>query len=569
METRGSKSNDKKKQNSRDKTMNQKIAQGILSIYFVVMTVIYPYYAPGGYLRIGEEKYVFFRNVTMAVVAVMLIFILCTLLQRPGLLTGYYHQMSVTDWFAYGYFVSVMLSYLCSPYKEEAFWGADGWHMGVVMQMLFVILYFLFSRYFEFHIRWLAVWLVAAAGVFLLGILNRYSVYPIVLEGQTPVFISTLGNINWFCGYWSVTAPMGMTLYWIAKKKRYRVFAGIYSFVAILAGIVQGSDSAYLVFATVYAALFLFSIHSWQRFHRWMELCILFAAACQTGRLLRSLPGMQMNYGSALNGGIPSLMERLTNGNGTLWVLCVFLLVYVIIRLKFQKGDLEEDCRTQIPLWNRLGRTGKIICAMIVIVLVCICLCGIGRARGLLCEGRDGTVSGMKGSQETRLRDSRDGTRVMLFQEDWGNGRGAAWNCSIEAYQELDTLHRIVGVGPDCFAAYIYEVPLLAKRLIEEFGQERLTNAHNEGLSLLINVGVLGFLCYYGFVGSVLIWFGKRADRCPFLYVCAVSLLAYTVHNMVSFQQVLSTPFFFILLGIGRRSSVDDEILQSEIMGVV
>lgn len=551
------------------KTMNQKIAKGILSIYFVVMTVIYPYYAPGGYLRIGEEKFVFFRNVTVAVVAVMLILILCTLLQRPGLLTGYYHQMSVTDWFAYGYFVSVMLSYLCSPYREGAFWGADGWYMGVVMQMLFVLLYFLFSRYFEFQIRWLTVWLVAAAGVFLLGILNRYSVYPIVMEGQTPVFISTLGNINWFCGYWSVTAPMGITLCWIAKKKRCRVLAGIYSFVAILAGIVQGSDSAYLVFATVYAALFLFSIHSWQRLFRWMELCILFAAACQTGRLLRYLPGLQMNYGSVLNGGTPSLMERLTNGNGTLWVLCVFLLAYVIIRWKFQKGGLEEDRKMQVPLWDRLGRTGKMICAMIGIVLVCICLCGMVKAGGLLCIERDGTVSGMQDHQEMQLRDSREGSQVMLFQEDWGNGRGAAWNCSIEAYQELNILHRIVGVGPDCFAAYIYEVPLLTKRLTEAFGQERLTNAHNEGLSLLINVGVLGFLCYYGFVGSALIRFGKRAARCPLLYVCAVSLLAYTVHNMVSFQQVLSTPFFFILLGMGRRSSVDDEILQSEIMGVV
>ncbi len=136
--------------------------------------------------------------------------------------------------------------------------------------------------------------------------------------------------------------------------------------------------------------------------------------------------------------------------------------------------------------------------------------------------------------------------------EDWGNGRGAAWNCSIEAYRGLDTLHRIVGVGPDCFAAHVYEVPATAGRLVEEFGPERLTNAHNEGLSMLMNVGALGCMCYTGFVGSALIRFCKGARRQTFLYVCAVSLSAYTVHNMVSFQQALSTPYFFMLVGMGE-----------------
>ena len=136
----------------------------------------------------------------------------------------------------------------------------------------------------------------------------------------------------------------------------------------------------------------------------------------------------------------------------------------------------------------------------------CVGLCGLFKFGGLLYGGEE--------------------VPIMLFREDWGNGRGAAWNCSIEAYRALDALHRIVGVGPDCFAAYVYEVPAAAGRLVEEFGSERLTNAHNEGLSMLMNVGALGCMCYAGFVGSALIRFCKGARGQTFLYACAVSLLA-------------------------------------------
>ena len=192
---------------SRVKDGNKRIGQIILWIYFVIMTMIYPYYAPGGYLRIGEAKYLFFRNVTLTVAAIMFVVVICALIRRPGYIVNYYHGMSVTDWFAYGYFVAVMLSYLCSSYKEEALWGADGWHMGAVMQMAFVLLYFFFSRYFVYDSGWLAAWLAGSAGVFLLGILNRYSIYPFVMEGQTPVFISTLGNINWLRPFFLKSLP--------------------------------------------------------------------------------------------------------------------------------------------------------------------------------------------------------------------------------------------------------------------------------------------------------------------------------------------------------------------------
>lgn len=547
----------------------KRIGQIVLWLYFVLLTVIYPYYAPGGYLRIGEMKYLFFRNVTLLMAAVMFVIIVCVLIPRPGLVAGYYHRMSVTDWFAYGYFVTVMLSYLCSAYKKEAFWGAEGWYMGTVMQMLFVLLYFFFSRYFVCDGKWPAVWMTGSVGVFILGILNRYSIYPFAMEGQTPVFISTLGNINWFCGYWSVTAPVGITLYWCSEKRWCRLLAGFYSLVAMLAGVVQGSESAYLVFGAVCAVLLLFSIHSVERLYRWMGLCMIWLAGCQLGRLMRYLPGLRMNYGSAINGGSPSIMERLTDSNDTLWILGIMLTVYIIFRVWNEKGDAKEteekdltrprekdiaESRGKGAIKLEEKDTAKLrgikdfitdshkktVCIVAVTVFLVLVAVWVLYASDLLYQGTDTDAS------------AQDNGRIVVFNEDWGNGRGVAWNCSIEAYKRLDPLHKIVGVGPDCFANHIYGDSVLAVRLVEEFGQERLTNAHNEGLSILINLGLLGALCYAGLVGSLLLRCCRRAQGQQILYVCAVSILAYTVHNVVSFQQVLNTPYLFILLGIGE-----------------
>ena len=147
----------------------------------------------------------------------------------------------------------------------------------------------------------------------------------------------------------------------------------------------------------------------------------------------------------------------------------------------------------------------------------------------------------------------RDSYMVIMFDEDWGNGRGATWNCGIAAYQSMDIVHKAIGIGPDCFADYVYDVPELAEKLADQFTNLRLTNAHNEQITMLVNTGVLGWLCYMGIFVPALIRYLKKASGEPALYLYAISMLAYLVHNMVSFQQVLSTPYVFMVIGIGEK----------------
>ena len=506
------------------------IGNSILTAYFLVMMLVYPFYLENGYQEIGNVKYFFFRKVSLVTVFLMLCVTAAIFLLRRNKhsISTFYKQLSITDWFVYGYLVLVLLSYICTPFREEAFLGAEGWYMGLVSQLLFVCIYFLFSRYFKWNEKMLYAMLIGSGLVFGLGILNRYSVYPIGPDGQMDkrmtIFISTLGNINWFCGYWAVFCSFGAAFYWTSRRGWQRVAAGIYVITAFWAGVVQGSSSAYLALAGIFLFLFCLSFRENQAMYRFLEIGILFMFSCQAARALRYVPGFEINYEST-----PGLV--LTDTNLTLYlgfVIGVFyLLFYYLAKQKNVEIARYKKIRGAVVLFVLMTAVG-----FIVLLVLNTCL-----------------PEGISGISDVSF---------LVFCDSWANYRGATWTDGVLAYLHMTPLQKLIGAGPDCFAGYLYTTPGLAERAYEQFGSSRLTNAHNEWLTILVNQGILGLICYIGIFLSAFLSFIKKSDKQPILYLCAAAILAYTVHNMVSFQQVLNAPFVFIVLGVGegiRRNS--------------
>lgn len=502
--------------------IGKELKNSILSAFFLVMMVVYPLYydAGSGYQTIGDTKYYFFRNISILVVAICLFFVVFDkMISRSGVdILRYYRQLSGTDWFVYGYLIAVLLSYLFSGYKEQAVWGAEGWHMGLATQLVLIGIYFLFSRFFVWKPHMLYAVLLGSGIVFLLGILNRYSIYPLQMPGQTPTFISTLGNINWFCGFWAVICPFGVAFYWKSENRGQQLIAGIYTVIAFVCGVTQGSSSAYLVFAGLFLFLFHFSFQRNGSMKRFLQLCFLFAISCQIARVMRYLPGVELNYENDL--GI-----LLTDTSATLWAAVGIVVCYVLL------CQAEKKKSFQIEKYKKLR---LLVWLAVVLVFLGYLLLLIGNS----CT--EGGIFGLAGSS------------AFTFNNTWANSRGATWASGVWAYQNMAFVQRLVGIGPDCYAEYIYEIPELAEQIYAQFENVRLTNAHNEWLTVLVNTGALGLLSYGGIFLSSIYRFVKRAEVQPMLYLCAAGILAYTVHNMVSFQQILNTPYVFMLLGIGE-----------------
>lgn len=515
----------------------------LLTAYLFIVFCLYPFYLKDGYTDVGREKFNFYKVMTIGGFSLILPLVLACILFRIkenigkeggiGRIFGGV-RFSATDWAAAAYGVSAIISYIGSDFKEVALWGEKGWNMGLMTQLAFVVSYFLVAHFWEYEEKLLLAFMAAAAVVFSLGLLNRFSIFPIEIQGANSSFLSTLGNINWYCGFWSVLFPVGFVLYWAGEEIWQRLCGFLCTLAGIATGVSQGSNSAFIVFAGLYFFVFCLSFKSISRMKRFLELAVLFCAVCQGLRLWRILRPDAFDYYSG------TWSDWITCSRITLFLLVPLCIIYLLFCLTGRKKGMDMK---NFRIVRQIVVLGAAIAAGVYIFLLVLNTRVEGGIRFM------GKLSSL------------------VFSEHWGSARGATWSAGIEIYRNMHGWRKLAGAGPDCFAMYLYTLPDLAKSVIKQFDGARLTNAHNEWLTVLVNQGLFGLLCYGSIFCSAVCRYVRLAERAAdgrgkYLYIFGLSAFAYTVHNIVSFQQILSTPFVFLMLGMGEALARENKNRQ-------
>ncbi len=510
--------------------MLKRIDHLFASAYLLLLFCVYPFYVQDGYVDIGEAKSRFFICVS---IAAFFLLALCAAVHfaafvrnRKGERRPYFiewEQISLTDLCVMLYGVAVFWSYILTDYREEALWGTQGWYMGAVPLLLLCGLYFMISRMWQGGELIMHGCMAASGAVFVLGVLNRFSFYPIRFEILQPDFVSTLGNINWYCGYLSVIAPVGVCLFLFPKSRAQgkgqalpvRLFYGLYVLICFTAGFCQGSSSVFLWFGALFLILLFLAADNRERILDWTVLVFLWGVCAQLVRLLRLLLPGRYNYDT------DNLCGYFTDSPLTLWICLGAGLLYGWVRMEKKEKDWEK----------RAGKIRKWL-ALSVCLLACL----------WLVLSAANTLWGIPS-----LRDKG----MFSLNADWGNGRGCAIYAGAVIWKEMPLVHKLVGAGPDCFSKYAYSLPETERLLRECFGASRLCNAHCELLTGLVNTGVFGLVFYIGIFASFIrdcIKMGRKNTEVILFGVCA---FCYLIHNMVSFAQVLNLPFAFLLMGMG------------------
>ena len=148
----------------------------------------------------------------------------------------------------------------------------------------------------------------------------------------------------------------------------------------------------------------------------------------------------------------------------------------------------------------------------------------------------------------------RSHANYLLFDFEWGNGRGAIWHDSVMSFiEEFKTapLNALFGVGPDQFVhvldEYVHEWLVL-------YTDKIAYNAHNEWLNAFINYGLFGGIAYLGIFISAIVRFIKNREAAPAAFAVSVIIVAYLAHQMFGYQQFVSTPYIFMAIGIGEQA---------------
>lgn len=509
----------------------------LVSLYMVVLMVVLPLYTTeSGYRYIGTEKCMFFRSASMTACKVILplaaVYLICRLIYRH--LHGEWGKgnrpvLSVTDVFALVYLAAVICSYLHTSFREgtdwgDTFYGAFGWYLGMLTQLLFLGIYFMVSRLWQRKDWMIGLWVLAAAIIMLLGYLNRFGVYPLDMKAASPQYISTIGNINWYCGY-IVTVVSGIAYYlWKGSEdpgKKWIHRAGVFCLGIGLASLVtQGSSSGIVALLILVGVFYLLSMRDVGKLQCFWEGCILLSGVCLLTWVIRRIWPQAITYSEGTT-------DLLTLSPLPFIMMSVSLIGWFLVYWSRRAG------RFRAKVWSLLGIAAWVAAGAGVVVFVVLL------AVNTRYPGSIGDLSELG---------------IFTFDASWGSNRGITWTAGLTCFLDQDMLGKLVGVGPDAMALYIHSgVNPALKQMVEEyFGRLMLTNAHNEWLTVLINEGLLGAVGYIGLMMTAICRYLKAGRADALAGAAGMGILAYTVNNIFSFQQVMGTSAVFLVLGIGE-----------------
>lgn len=520
--------------------MSERALHKVVSAYMLLMIVILPFYFTDGYANIGTDKYNFFYKGTCGIGIIFVFFLLHHLGVRVCLAKREYGKewlkkecsrlveaLSVTDRFVLGYGIVVILSYFFSDYKTatdagNAFTGINRWYLGLRTQLLLVVIYFAVSRFWKKN-KWLpTMWLPVTLVTFVLGYLNRFEVRPFEMKNTTSEFISTIGNMNWYCGYIVIIIFGGVFTFWLGADRRSRenYVMAIWMTIGFATLITQGSSSGLVVLFCMMLILYLLSQKEEEKLIRFSSCFISLGFACAVTYFVRKVWPERFNYQDGI-------VDMLTDSPLAIGLFAGSIVLYVLLILWQKEG--------KVPM-RQFTLLGYGACCLIALALLVFLVLGLINTKYPGSLGKLSEVS------------------ALTFSLEWGSYRGATWVAGFQCFADQDWLGKLFGVGPDSMALYIQsgqneEVLSIVR---ECFGNKLLTNGHSEWLTVLVNNGVLGLICYAGLFVSAIFRYLKAPKANSIAGACGFAILAYTINNMFSFQQIMSAVTIFMVLGMGE-----------------
>ena len=542
------------KQKSRNKKPAANITNSVVSLYLMIMLGIFPLYYKYQYADMGNTKYKIFLYSSVICVVV---FFLCSIfkkiflskdakntINKQNIKTIIRSNITTLDAAVILYFVCTTISFLCSSFIEKGFWGSDGWNMGYLSQFLFITIYFLIANGWNYQKWAIRLLLASSAIVFLVAVFHRFDVDILNIYGELAVkykvlFLSTMGQSSWYSSFLCTVFPVGLYLFFISENKKVRRAAGVYSVISMCSLVTQNTDSAFMALFAVIMVLFYLSYENKKK--QFLETIILvFGSFCFMGICQRIFTDkvIPLDTMSLFMSQSVIVWIMLVAAIGGYFVVCYYenkKIAEVKKQLTSNRKSMadrngavsEEKTVNRVAFWLLLGTIGAGVIGTIIFIVL--------NTNGFLLE-----------------RFSYQSTNnYLLFDTQWGNGRGFSWQFAVASFAEFPFFRKLIGVGPDCFSAYVASVPEYLEQMKVFWGDLVLTNAHNEYLTKMYNLGIIGLLSYVGMLGTAVWTFLKYRKENPFLPAFALCTVSYMVHNIFCYEQVCCTPFFYILLGIG------------------
>ena len=488
--------------------------QPVLDLYLAVLGFGLSLYLYDGYYGISYDKFLFWRKYSILFLILSIAALLIQVLMKHRSLSLEKIRAVLkpdgTDLCMGVYAVFLTLSYINAIDQKEAVWGTFGWQMGWLTFLIMIAWYFIYRKFYRWHPG--SFVLICAGGVLVngIGILQRMGLVEISHGAGEGMYLSTIGNINWLAGYLSVIVPAGMGFFLgMKKEKRWiTVLFSVLHLIAFVSLLTNGSNSVYLLLLGVLPILFLLGISCRQSFQRMCLILVMFGFACElvhlyilTGPPVSFYAGNEDNYG-----------RFLIQGHIGLWIALVFAGADLTLGRWMENGKLTlKHYETVFGAVILAGAAGLVIFTALQVF------------------------------------------DLLPLPTSWGNNRAALWKVASLMVRKLPSARKLYGVGEDCFAQYLINEKECRELLIKIYTAEKVTNAHSEYLTMLVNTGLFGLISFLMTVVSAAMKarLSIRSET-EIESMCArvkiLMLAGVLVHFLVSFPHIMLLPYVFVLL---------------------
>lgn len=497
----------------------------VLSIFSVLPLIVTDYY-----FNILETKYLTYCSLAIGAIVLMMVYGLYTGKLIDALKKFKIRQaikkLNLTDWSIIVFWFCNVLSWVfCFDWHHEAFWGTSGRYNGVFLITIYLVLYFLVTRFFHFHQWYLDVFLTIGILVSAFGITDYFQMDIMNFEAhmfddQKRWYTSTLGQLNTYTIYVGALAVVSAILFALEKNRK-RMFWYYGNFILSSFALLMGeSDNAYLTMAALFglSPLILFKTKTGLR--RYLIALSTFIT------ILWCVGIISIKYSETVIRlqGLSAIITKLEFFPYLvfgLWLLTVAVAV-VTLRRKVGTDSSEKLGKWVIYAW----------CIVIAAVIICVAFILY-----------DANIAGNIERYE-KIKS------YVVFNDEWGTRRGYVWKRAIEIYTTKFTpLQKLFGYGADTLKllmAFYYE-----GRPDQYGNMVYFDSAHNEYLHYLITIGPIGMMAYISFLGSAIISMGKSIREYPFVAAAMFVVLGYMIQAVVNISIPIATPIIFTILAMG------------------
>lgn len=493
-------------------SMHEKFA----NLYVISMFTLFPVFMTDMLFNVRQDRLHYFIASTLVFLFFLIATYVCGIDRKKWPKNIF--KMAVEDWAMIGFLAVNIISTMLSEYGMEAVTGEKGRDSGLILMAVYVLCYFLVSRYYKYRLLPYNIFVITSCIICLIAVLHEFYSDPFkiivdIRENQSAMFISTIGNINIFSCFVCIAMPVITALLVSSRDLSSTIFYCIATGISFMGLLVANSDSGYFGLVAFMAVLFVYSCGSAERLFRFILSVLSMLISCKVLRLISLMFGD--NYKA-----LDTIPETLIfNSKIYILIALVAVIAFLFYMLKRKLGELSLPKGIQIAAGAFVA-----LCAASVLG-VFVYFSAIDTTTDL-------------GSLEKYLR----------LNDQWGTHRGYAWIRSIILFKSNGLKNMLVGSGPDTFGQ------IIKKYYREDMIQRHnsvFDSAHNEYLTYLVTIGFLGVAAYITALVSVIVKGARRFKNSTALLIITLVIISYCSQAMFNIFTPIVTPYLFLFLGLG------------------